>query len=425
MNRRAKIYIFLVSVVGAVLAAFSVARFANHILEAGLMHDAFELTCLIFLCTISGALPIYMRSNQALDVTIISILAVYLTRGMDSAISILLISNVILYLYDIITKPKNAASLSGLVKFIFNTCTIIIAITLAAKLSELFPWQPGMMAFPIVLVPMFVFSMAAFMINGLIMMSMFWLNGEITGRDILNTMKGLLFNVLAAMPLGLLIAEMLSLESGAWIAMVMLFPLLLARYAWQLYLDSKRQQDRLISAFISTMEAKDTYTQGHSERVCEYAEMIAREMGFSQKKISTLREAAVLHDVGKIGIEDYILRKPGPLEPDERRKMQEHPTIGVKIVEQVGLAPEVVQVIRQHHERPDGTGYPHGLTADKISEGAKILGVADAFDAMTSDRPYRTGMPKERAVEILLEECDKQFDPAAVQALLRALAKKA
>jgi putative nucleotidyltransferase with HDIG domain len=343
---------------------------------------------------------------------------------MDSAISILLISNILLYLYDIVTKPKSAATPSGLVKFLFNTCTIIIAIALSAKLSELFPWRPGMMGFPIVLLPMFVFSMAAFMINGLIMMSMFWLNGEITARDILNTMKGLLFNVLAAMPLGLLIAEMLSLESGTWIAMIMLFPLLLARYAWQLYLDSKRQQNRLISAFISTMEAKDTYTQGHSERVCEYAEMIAQEMGFNQKKIATLREAAVLHDVGKIGIEDYILRKPGPLEPDERRKMQEHPMIGVKIVEQVGLAPEVVEIIRQHHERPDGTGYPQGLTADGISEGAKVLGVADAFDAMTSDRPYRMGMPRERAIEILLEECDRQFDPAAVRALIRALEKK-
>jgi putative nucleotidyltransferase with HDIG domain len=347
MNRRAKIYIFLVTVLGIGFTAFSVARFVNHVMEVGLMHDAFELACLIFLCTISGALPIYMRSNQALDITIISVLAVYLTRGMDSAVSILLISNIILYFYDILTKPKSAASLSGLVKFLFNTCTIILAITLAAKLTELFPWRPGMMAFPVVLVPMFVFAMASFMTNALIMMTMFRLNDEISGRDILNTMKGLLFNVLAAMPLGLLIAEMLSLESGTWIAMVMLFPLLLARYAWQLYLDSKRQQDRLIAAFISTMEAKDTYTQGHSERVGEYAELIAQELGLKQKKIAILREAAVLHDVGKIGIEDFILRKPGPLDPEERRKMQEHPMIGVRIVEQVGLAPEVVGIIRQ------------------------------------------------------------------------------
>lgn len=104
--------------------------------------------------------------------------------------------------------------------------------------------------------------------------------------------------------------------------------------------------------------------------------------------------------------------------------MQEHPMIGVKIVEQVGLAPEVVEIIRQHHERPDGKGYPNGISADKIMQGAKILGVADAFDAMTSDRPYRLGMPQERAIEILLEESGKQFDPASVEALLKALEKK-
>jgi HD-GYP domain-containing protein (c-di-GMP phosphodiesterase class II) len=98
--------------------------------------------------------------------------------------------------------------------------------------------------------------------------------------------------------------------------------------------------------------------------------------------------------------------------------------IGVKIVEHVGLAPEVVEIIRQHHERPDGKGYPGGISADRIVQGAKILGVADAFDAMTSDRPYRLGLPQERAIQILKEESGKQFDPSAVEALLRALEKK-
>jgi putative nucleotidyltransferase with HDIG domain len=393
-------------------------------MEDGFLNDVFGLACLTFFCTISGALPIYMRSNQALDVTIIAILAVFLTRGMDAAISIWMVSSGILFLYDIINKPKTAATRWGVIKFIFNTSTIIIAIFLASKLCALIPWTLGDMSFPIVLLPTIVFSVAAFMFNALIMLTMFRLNGEITGRDMLGTMQGLLLNVLAAMPLGLLIAELLSMESGTWIAMIMLFPLLMARYAWQLYLDSKRQQDRLVAAFISTMEAKDTYTQGHSQRVGEFAEMIAQQMGLGQKKIAILREAAVLHDVGKIGIEDYILRKPGPLDPDERRKMQEHPMIGVKIVEQVGLASEVVEIIRQHHERPDGKGYPNGIGAEQILMGAKILGVADAFDAMTSDRPYRLGMPQERAVEILLEESGKQFDPASVEALLKALEKK-
>lgn len=424
MSRRAVRFILLVSAIGTILAALSCTWFVGRIAEAGFINDAFELACLVFLCTISSALPIRMRGNQWLDVSIISILAVYLTRGMEAAISIWVVSGLILYLYDLVTKPGSAFSRPGLMKFFFNNSTIIVAIFLAAQLCRIFPWKPGEMAFPMVLLPTLVFSVAAFMINGLIMLTMFRLNGEITGREMLGTMQGLLVNVLAAMPLGLLIAELLSMESGTWIAMIMLFPLLLARYAWQLYLDSQKQQARLIAAFVSTMEAKDTYTQGHSERVGEYAEMIARSMNLGQKKIAMLREAAVLHDVGKIGIEDYILRKPGPLDPEERRKMQEHPMIGVKIVEQVGLTTEVVEIIGQHHERPDGKGYPNGIGAEKIALGAKILGVADAFDAMTSDRPYRKGMPQERAVEILLEESGRQFDPPSVEALLRALGLK-
>ena len=424
MNRRAEIYIFFVSVIGLVLAALSCVWFVRQVVDVGFWNEAFELACLIFLCTISSALPIQMRENQWLDVSIISILAVYLTRGMDAAIAIWLISCILLYFYDLIVKPRSTASRSGLMKFFFNTSTVIVAIFLAAKLCQIFPWRAGDMSFPSVLLPSIIFSVAAFMINALIMLTMFWLNGEITVPEILDTVRGLWLNVLAAMPLGLLIAELLSMQSGTWIAMIMLFPLLLARYAWQLYLDSKKQQTRLVAAFISTMEAKDTYTQGHSERVGEYAELIAREMGLGQKKLTMLREAAVLHDVGKIGIEDYILRKPGPLDPDERRKMQEHPMIGVKIVEQVGLAAEVVEIIRQHHERPDGKGYPNGIPAEQISLGARILGVADAFDAMTSDRPYRMGMPQERAIQILKEETGKQFDASAVEALLRALEKK-
>ena len=424
MNRRAIRYIILITALGVVLAALSCTRFINGVADLGFFHDAFELACLVFLCTVSIALPIYMRSDQYLDVSIIAILAVYLTRGMDAAVSIRLISGTILYLYDLFAKPRTAASRIGLMKFSVNNFSVVIAIVLAAKLNELFPWQVGDMSFPAVLLPTLVFSMAAFMINGLIMLTMFRLNGDITGREMMGTMQGLIINVLAAMPLGLLIAELLSMESGTWIAMIMLFPLLLARYAWQLYLDSKRQQERLIAAFVSTMEAKDTYTQGHSQRVGEYAEMIARAMNLGQKKIAVLREAAVLHDVGKIGIEDYILRKPGPLDPDERRKMQEHPMIGVKIVEQVGLSTEVVEIIGQHHERPDGKGYPNAIGEEKIVLGAKILGVADAFDAMTSDRPYRKGMPQERAIEILKEESGKQFDPAAVEALLKALDRK-
>lgn len=424
MNRRAEIYIFVISIIGLALAAASCARYLWDIAQAGFLHEAFGLACAVILCSVTRAFPIRMRSNQYLDVSVIAILAIYLTRGMDATVFVWTVSSVILYASDLITAPKKALSRDGVMKLFLNNSNVTIAIVLSALLCEIFPWRPGMTGFPIVLLPTIIFSTGAFVFNALIMLTMFRLNDEITGRDILATMRGLTLNVLAAMPLGLLIAELLSLESGNWIAMVMLFPMLLARYAWQLYLDSQRQQSRLISAFVSTMEAKDTYTQGHSERVGKYAQMIARQLKFSEKQVTKLSEAAVLHDVGKIGIDDSILTKPGPLVPEEWEQMRQHPLIGVRIVEQVGLSPDVVEMIRDHHERFDGRGYPNGIAGEEIPLGARVLGVADAFDAMTSDRPYRSGMPAEEAIRILREESGKQFDGQIVEALIAAMEER-
>jgi putative nucleotidyltransferase with HDIG domain len=421
MKRKAEKFIFWVSLTGMIIAVLFIGRFFRQFALTDLWDDLLKLACAVFLCTVTRACPIYMRRNQALDVSVIAILAVYLTRGVDTAILTWFASSIVLHAFDLITAPDKFASRTGTMKFFFNTSNVIIAILLSSMACELLPWEVGDMSFPFVLLPTIMFSMGAFTINALIMLTMFWLNGEISGKDIIRTMSGLIRNVVATMPLGLLIAELLVLESGTWLALIMLFPLLLARYAWRLYIDSQNQQGRLISAFVSTMEAKDTYTQGHSARVSGYAEMIAREMHLNSKQLSLMQEAALLHDIGKIGIDDYILRKPGPLNDQERKKMQQHPLIGVKIVEQVGLLPEVIEMIRDHHERIDGKGYPNGITGDKMALGARILGVADAYDAMTSDRPYRSGMPQKRAIEILREESGKQFDAEVVRALISAL----
>ena len=198
-------------------------------------------------------------------------------------------------------------------------------------------------------------------------------------------------NILAIAPLGVLINVLYDKGTdGYWYILILLLPLFLARYTFKLYLDYKNQYFKTVQVLSAAIEAKDPYTEGHSRRVEYYAEAIARRMGLTQSKVEGIKVAALLHDIGKIGIEDAILRKPGSLSASEWDRMHMHPELGVKILEDIAFPFNVKDVIRHHHERYDGTGYPDGNRGDETSLEAYILCAADAYDAMSSDRPYRS-----------------------------------
>lgn len=306
----------------------------------------------------------------------------------------------------------------------FNDSTIILSIVLPALLIRaLCSWVPGDMNMPGVLLPAALFSLFTFVINGLLQMTMFCLNGMISPADMLHMMLGLTPNVIAAMPMGLFMGYMYASPTMIWMVFIMILPLLLARYAWKLYLYSENARTHLVMAFINSVEAKDKYTQGHSERVGEYALMIAREMKLPRRQVQLIRQGAVLHDIGKIGISDSILNKPCELNEEETAIMHTHPLIGGKMLEKVGLEDEVLEMVRCHHEHYNGNGYPQGLKASELSPASRILCVADAYDAMTSDRPYRKAMTREVALEILVKNRNTQFDPVMVDAFIRALEK--
>ena len=148
--------------------------------------------------------------------------------------------------------------------------------------------------------------------------------------------------------------------------------------------------------------------------------MIARELGLSGRDIYSIRRGALLHDVGKVGVSDTVLLKPGKLTPEEREHIEAHPVIGASITEQVKFDSEIIDMVRHHHERFDGNGYPDRLKGEEISRNARILAVADTLDAMLSDRPYRKGMDPERALSLIREASGTQFDPQMVDALMRA-----
>jgi len=179
-----------------------------------------------------------------------------------------------------------------------------------------------------------------------------------------------------------------------------------------------------LTALARAIDAKSPWTAGHSERVTQYSLKIGRVLGLNQEELDTLQRGGLLHDLGKIGVPAEILDKPGKLDEEETKIMRQHAEIGAKILEPIVAYARVIPMVLQHHERADGHGYPNGIPKKVICLGARIFCVADSFDAMTADRPYRKAMSRERAIEIIKEESGKQFDPDIVKAFLEVMAQE-
>lgn len=194
------------------------------------------------------------------------------------------------------------------------------------------------------------------------------------------------------------------------------------------HLRIKQLTDQLVSAenviisLVRTVEAKDPYTRGHSERVAEYAAMLARECELSDEDRQILRRAALLHDIGKIGVDDSIIRSPAKLSEEELRKIHSHPSIGIEIMKPLGFLSEVIDVVQSHHERYDGRGYPGKLAREQIPLTARIIAVADTYDALTTDRPYRKAVSPHEAFQEMRESASSgQLDPDLVERFIQIM----
>jgi len=182
----------------------------------------------------------------------------------------------------------------------------------------------------------------------------------------------------------------------------------------KLYDEQQKIYMNTIHALVSAIEASDSYTRGHSERVTRYSMELARKLELPQDRLKIIERAAILHDIGKIGIDLTLLHKKGNLTEEDIYDLRQHPVIGMNILEPIEFLHEVRICIGQHHERYDGGGYPNHIRADRLLLESRILAIADAFDAMTSDRPYRKALPVEMALQELIKEAGSQFDPVLV-----------
>ena len=238
--------------------------------------------------------------------------------------------------------------------------------------------------------------------------------GLVVGRSGTNLFYDLLIS-----PISILMAILYDTYQIAGFLLILL-PLLLIRIAYHRNSELQEVSANLLKALVKAIDVRDPYTSGHSARVSMLSRRIAEVMGLSATQTRNVETAALLHDIGKID-EVYldILRKEGPLSVLERRMIQSHVTVGVELLETLSSYPEaVLGAVRHHHERVDGRGYPHGLIGNEIPMGARIIKVADAIDAMLSDRPYRKALPLPLVRAELLEFCGTQFDPGVIHAIL-------
>ena len=236
------------------------------------------------------------------------------------------------------------------------------------------------------------------------------------------SVRNIVLGLVSQVPLGWLMAA-IAVSVGHWATALFLVPLLLARYSYSRYTETRELFLGSVSALSQAIDAKDGFTRGHADRVSRIAAAIAREMRLPEATIEQIELAGLLHDIGKIGVEDRVLMKPVRLEDDERELMRRHPIYGASILEPSAALRPLVPSVRHHHENFDGTGYPDGLKGEDIPLGSRIIIVADAYEAMTSDRIYRKAIGHDKAMEQLTKYKGIQFDPRVVRVMEQLIAK--
>lgn len=424
MSRSSKIYAYIVSAIGISLGSYCVYIYFYSIFSGvDIKQKLAQFFVLSFLYIICRCLPIYIRDDYTIDMSFVCNLASIFCFGPIFSTAMVMIS------MPFIVTPKNTGEKAYIhifnrapIKTAFNAGNYAISVFTAGVLYQKAGGVVGDFSLPQILLPSVAAAFSFILLNCGLLLMLFSLNGQ--GPFFPSLLKNLwefLPNLAASEPIAYFIARILGMENGVYLVLFIMLPLLLARYSFVLYLDAKANYYNMVKTLTAALEAKDKYTEGHAHRVEEYAEMIARKMHYHPGDIDDIKVAALLHDVGKIGIDEKILNKPGPLTPEERAVIMTHPQISASILKNVKLNDAIREAILHHHERYDGSGYPDHTKGGEISTAVYIIGVADAYDAMTSDRPYCASMPVERVVEILKEESGKQFHPKVVCAFLEVL----
>ena len=306
-----------------------------------------------------------------------------------------------------------------------NNCSLIILIVIGNLFYKLLGGSMPITinSFSKQIIPLFGFCISFYIFNIFIISVLYSI---MANKNFLycfiSNIKLVFLNIIIMAPFGIILA-FIYWKFSYFGVLFFIFPILLARYTFSLYITAKEKYIETIDVLMHAMEARDKYTQGHTKRVAELSREIAKELKYNQWKIDDIYMAGLLHDVGKIGIDDAILNKPGKLTDEEYSQIKNHPEIGYSILNGLRDTEKINFIVRHHHERYDGKGYPFGKKPEELILDVFIIQLADSVDAMETDRPYRKALTLDKIIEEVKLNKGTQFHPEVVEAYLRHIEK--
>lgn len=401
MSNKLKLYVIMIITLGSAFFVYSITT--------NVVNDMKSVIIFAVLSVIAESLLIPTPGESAVSVGFAIGLSAILVLGVPEAAWI---ASVGIMLRTVQLNGNRYFVLNyPFYKTLFNGANIMLSAGIAGLCYKLLGGTSGVVDSNSFLIPMIVCILSYSLINETIMSGLMAIaTGEGFFHSWFSNVLWAARDCVYVAPLGVLMAITYMKYS---ILGIFLFvgPLLLARYSYKLYVDMRRVYFDTVKSLSQAVEVKDPYTQGHSMRVSDYAYALGKRMKLPPKRLENLRMAAILHDIGKIGIDESILNKPERLTPEEFDKVKQHPENGVKIIQDIAFLKASSDIIIDHHEKVNGTGYPTGKTGAQISTEAGILAISDVYDALTSERPYRHALTVQQALDIIEEGKGEHFDP--------------
>lgn len=308
---------------------------------------------------------------------------------------------------------------------LFNRSMIAISMFMFCEVYDLLGGTYGAVSFPSGVVP-FVMAACIYTFTNAIIATGWWTlhAGQSFWTIWRSNIKWGLPNMMALVPVAMVMV-LAAQQGGPWLLILFYLPIMVSKYSLDKYVELRSAYREMATALSNAIDARDAYTRGHSERVAEYAAMLAEQLKIPDDQVDVIRYVGLLHDVGKVGIRDAVMKKPGIYTLDEYEEMKNHAKIGADMLEGMKFLGKGQIWVRHHHERWDGKGFPAGISGEEIPLEARILACVDSFDAMTTDRPYKSKMDLGAAKQELVRCSGTQFDPKVVDAMLKVVEKLA
>ena len=412
-NYKDKIYLWTVIITGFSLAGFFLPQF--HLSPQSVFAVGFLSLC-AFLAEVYEVEIIYKITTSTSAA--IYTAAIFLGRT-PLALSIALPATITSELFiRWTTKPDDATIIDLLYKVLFNSSQILISVMLASAVFSLSGGQyPPYASIHDYLPPILTFATYT-VVNTSLVSGIISLTQEINFiYNLLFKLKNLPVQLISMGVLSIIIAVLYAVSP--WNLLLIVFLLVLVNRSLRNYMKLRHEAKNTFEKMMDLLSKRDPYTAEHSEEVAEMSHALSRELDLSEERTETIVSAARIHDIGKIGIPDKILLKPGKLTDDEWEIMKEHSEIGAEILSELEIYNDAVDIVRHEHERWNGSGYPDGLSGDEIPLGARVVAVADVWNALRTERPYRGPLSKEESLEIIKDMKGDELDPEISEALIK------